>query len=264
VDNAVVNAITRAQQEWASKTEPSEPTSLVLDRQVRGPSSLHPPPPLFLSLFLCLTPFSHPPLQSEREEWAKDREKPRCPLCTASFSLLFRRHHCRLCGILACANCSTKRLSIANAAAGEGPRPDRVCDVCFNVTCRRILEAPAASPRSADGGPTNPDDAVFPVDSEGADPRELQAARDRAELGLSGAERGKKEVDDAIARIKAGGKGGTAGPLEMKQGGVVGTCACPFPPRTRLFSVKLTPTSFPPSSCVVCYSLSEAGQGRGG
>ncbi len=36
-----------------------------------------------------------------------------CPLCGTSFSLLFRRHHCRCCGGLACALCSSKKLAIA-------------------------------------------------------------------------------------------------------------------------------------------------------
>lgn len=41
------------------------------------------------------------------------RDSKACPLCGASFSLLFRRHHCRNCGGLTCALCSSKKLAAA-------------------------------------------------------------------------------------------------------------------------------------------------------
>jgi len=44
--------------------------------------------------------------------WVPDRDRESCPYCRTPFSLFFRRHHCRTCGEVVCANCSdTNRLS---------------------------------------------------------------------------------------------------------------------------------------------------------
>lgn len=38
--------------------------------------------------------------------WVEDDDVPRCPNCGRSFTLARRKHHCRLCGGIMCANCS--------------------------------------------------------------------------------------------------------------------------------------------------------------
>jgi hypothetical protein len=53
-----------------------------------------------------------------------------CKGCTASFSVVNRRHHCRSCGDVFCGGCSAKRMDLAwepNA---------RVCDLCFTLSVR--------------------------------------------------------------------------------------------------------------------------------
>ena len=37
-----------------------------------------------------------------------DTDSNHCLLCHQLFTLFNRKHHCRLCGILICANCSRK------------------------------------------------------------------------------------------------------------------------------------------------------------
>jgi len=58
--------------------------------------------------------------------WQQDAEADKCPFCNAPFTLLFRKHHCRLCGKVVCGNCSTHYLLLAN-----NPVKQRVCDLCY-------------------------------------------------------------------------------------------------------------------------------------
>merc|ERR1711964_501335 len=43
-------------------------------------------------------------IASSDKQWVQDSAK--CMLCAEPFTPLFRRHHCRACGILICGNCS--------------------------------------------------------------------------------------------------------------------------------------------------------------
>jgi ankyrin repeat protein len=49
-----------------------------------------------------------------------------CVLCSTSFSLFRRQHHCRICNVLCCDDCSKKRVVL------EGTQ-QRACDSCFNI-----------------------------------------------------------------------------------------------------------------------------------
>ncbi|XP_052269001.1 rabankyrin-5-like isoform X3 [Dreissena polymorpha] len=53
-----------------------------------------------------------------------------CLECTVKFSLKNRKHHCRHCGRLLCAKCSSKDMPIIKYNLSK---PVRVCDVCFDV-----------------------------------------------------------------------------------------------------------------------------------
>lgn len=44
--------------------------------------------------------------------WQPDSEVTSCPICSTSFSFWFRKHHCRKCGRVVCANCSPHRITI--------------------------------------------------------------------------------------------------------------------------------------------------------
>jgi hypothetical protein len=57
--------------------------------------------------------------------WTQDREHKSCSLCKLDFSFLNRRHHCRMCGTLVCATCSTGRRLLTNI---DVKTPVRLCD----------------------------------------------------------------------------------------------------------------------------------------
>ncbi|VDK41710.1 unnamed protein product [Anisakis simplex] len=60
--------------------------------------------------------------------WIPDGEAQKCMACQRTqFTMIQRRHHCRACGSVVCASCSTHNYRIA----GLGKRPVRVCDKCF-------------------------------------------------------------------------------------------------------------------------------------
>ncbi|KAK8125874.1 uncharacterized protein PG998_001633 [Apiospora kogelbergensis] len=44
--------------------------------------------------------------------WQPDAEVTLCPICRAQFSIFVRKHHCRKCGRVVCANCSPHRITI--------------------------------------------------------------------------------------------------------------------------------------------------------
>ncbi|KAF2748518.1 hypothetical protein M011DRAFT_400799, partial [Sporormia fimetaria CBS 119925] len=44
--------------------------------------------------------------------WQPDSEVDACPVCERQFSFFYRRHHCRKCGRVVCANCSPHRITI--------------------------------------------------------------------------------------------------------------------------------------------------------
>jgi hypothetical protein len=56
--------------------------------------------------------------------WAPDRDARDCSLCGAAFGLVTRRHHCRACGQVVCAQCSGARALLG------GAKPERVCTRC--------------------------------------------------------------------------------------------------------------------------------------
>ena len=45
-------------------------------------------------------------------QWQPDAEVNRCPICHTTFGLFYRKHHCRKCGRVVCANCSPHRITI--------------------------------------------------------------------------------------------------------------------------------------------------------
>lgn len=62
--------------------------------------------------------------------WRPDKTAESCPNCQTKFSVFVRRHHCRVCGNLACAQCSRGRLALdPNRSAAL----ERVCDPCMEV-----------------------------------------------------------------------------------------------------------------------------------
>ncbi|KAI5645682.1 FYVE zinc finger domain-containing protein [Phthorimaea operculella] len=78
-------------------------------------------------------------------EWVPDIAAPNCMRCAAAFTAFRRRHHCRNCGKVFCASCSSN--SIPLPRYGQ-LKPVRVCEECFRsiaVACRRPHAAQARS-----------------------------------------------------------------------------------------------------------------------
>jgi len=62
--------------------------------------------------------------------WVQDQETKNCMACKLKFTTVRRRHHCRKCGGIFCANCSAKRIPILEIGYSEAVR---VCDRCYNT-----------------------------------------------------------------------------------------------------------------------------------
>jgi ankyrin repeat protein len=117
--------------------------------------------------FVLVREHSGEDLRLHKTNWTKDKGSTICELCSETFSIRVRRHHCRSCGVLCCDDCSSKRLvlsavnlsesDIAAISAGTVPAAgstkdkdsegvnglERVCDGCFN---RLLHEAAQPSP----------------------------------------------------------------------------------------------------------------------
>lgn len=63
-------------------------------------------------------------------KWVPDKESKGCMICSTNFGIATRRHHCRNCGFLVCANCSDHTVVVPYDAYQD---PVRVCDHCFKV-----------------------------------------------------------------------------------------------------------------------------------
>lgn len=60
--------------------------------------------------------------------WIPDVEAPRCMSCAANFTVVKRRHHCRNCGKVFCARCSSNSVPLPKYGH---IKPVRVCNKCF-------------------------------------------------------------------------------------------------------------------------------------
>lgn len=79
--------------------------------------------------------------------WQNADDVNECNFCSAAFTFLNRKHHCRRCGLVVCASCSASRVPLPSSARvitpGKGHmkssnRNDdveqvRVCDTCVNL-----------------------------------------------------------------------------------------------------------------------------------
>jgi len=75
------------------------------------------------------------PVERKSPEWQPDRAVSACTICHAIFTLLNRRHHCRICGRIVCKDCYTKSPVIPTSDHQE-----IVCVSCLEERRSRMVE----------------------------------------------------------------------------------------------------------------------------
>lgn len=69
--------------------------------------------------------------------WLPDELTASCMDCSAHFTLLRRRHHCRKCGKIFCSRCSSHSISLPHYGHSK---PVRVCNACFICHVTSVVE----------------------------------------------------------------------------------------------------------------------------
>jgi len=90
--------------------------------------------------------------QAAREHaavWVPDNEATTCMLCkNKKFSVIERRHHCRKCGAVVCAGCSSKKFLLPS----QSSKALRVCDGCYQVLSTNNSSSVDQKPTSDEKG----------------------------------------------------------------------------------------------------------------
>jgi len=60
--------------------------------------------------------------------WVRDDEAPTCAKCQGEFSLVTRRHHCRMCGNVFCSKCCDHFVLMQELGYED---EQRICDICL-------------------------------------------------------------------------------------------------------------------------------------
>ena len=68
-------------------------------------------------------------------EWIPDASAPNCAMCESRFTLVRRRHHCRVCGNVFCALCSSLKIHLPYMDNKLG----RACDECVKIMTARYV-----------------------------------------------------------------------------------------------------------------------------
>ncbi|KAL8466428.1 hypothetical protein ACS0TY_035500 [Phlomoides rotata] len=92
--------------------------------------------PDLLGLFKSWVPWRSEPSHVSRDFWMPDQSCRVCYECDSQFTLFNRRHHCRLCGRIFCAKCTSNRVpTIPNELKTSLEDWDkiRVCNYCFKL-----------------------------------------------------------------------------------------------------------------------------------
>lgn len=79
-------------------------------------------------------PWRSEPAHVSRDFWMPDQSCRVCYECDSQFTLFNRRHHCRLCGRIFCAKCTSNWLPVGPSEAKlslEDWDKIRVCNYCF-------------------------------------------------------------------------------------------------------------------------------------
>ncbi|KAL0719481.1 hypothetical protein Bca4012_068805 [Brassica carinata] len=87
-----------------------------------------------VSLLKSWLPWRSEPATVSRDFWMPDQSCRVCYECDCQFTLINRRHHCRLCGRVFCGKCTANSIPLATGDL-RAPREEweriRVCNYCF-------------------------------------------------------------------------------------------------------------------------------------
>eukprot|EP01125_Pyxidicula_operculata_P003201 TRINITY_DN1361_c0_g1_i4.p1 TRINITY_DN1361_c0_g1~~TRINITY_DN1361_c0_g1_i4.p1 ORF type:complete len:1057 (-),score=147.75 TRINITY_DN1361_c0_g1_i4:36-3206(-) len=86
--------------------------------------------PAASSIPVTFTQESQPPNKVSivtESKWVPDSSVASCRICSKPFTLLFRRHHCRMCLKIVCGQCSPEKVAIKN---WYNNKPVRICNSC--------------------------------------------------------------------------------------------------------------------------------------
>ncbi|KAI6180760.1 FYVE-type domain-containing protein [Aphelenchoides besseyi] len=85
--------------------------------------------------------------------WIKDEDCKKCMLCTSKFTIVNRRHHCRCCGRVLCADCCAIRRQLPYMQVDE--KRQRVCAPCNSTLDRIELYEKTMQTADSDNQPAN-------------------------------------------------------------------------------------------------------------
>ncbi|ERE51061.1 pleckstrin homology domain-containing family F member 1 [Cricetulus griseus] len=93
------------------------------------------------------------PTTEHAAPWIPDKATDICMRCTQTrFSALTRRHHCRKCGFVVCAECSRERFLLPRLS----PKPLRVCSLCYReLSAQKRREEAMEGCRGSPGQPAH-------------------------------------------------------------------------------------------------------------
>lgn len=58
--------------------------------------------------------FHMKPKEAFDQKFGENESPDKCPVCVVEFGLITRKHQCRCCGLVACANCLTPKIPLMN------------------------------------------------------------------------------------------------------------------------------------------------------
>jgi TCP-1/cpn60 chaperonin family/FYVE zinc finger len=88
------------------------------------------------------------PIPVDRQHWMPDQLCKQCYACETPFTIVRRRHHCRLCGQVFCNTCSAHFVPTSTDSTGQQNVTVRVCQMCFDHASKGDLFSPSAAKRA--------------------------------------------------------------------------------------------------------------------
>lgn len=76
-----------------------------------------------------------------RPQWVPDCQAKRCHCCSKEFIIIVRnKHHCRFCGNVVCAGCSSQSISGEQISYSEEKKL-RICDGCYEKVKKMLKKS---------------------------------------------------------------------------------------------------------------------------